>query len=132
MERNVDCSFVKASDGKMRCLPTGPTGVVFFTDTACKAPTLVAVRGGPLSCAQASSKYVRATPTQNPSQPQSQCAAADAPTKVYELTGDVKNVGPSSFESSPGRCAQVQGVNGAVDAKEIDPALFAEGVLATE
>lgn len=133
MERNVDCSFVKASDGKMRCLPTGPTGVVFFTDSACKAPTLVAVRGGPLSCAQAASKYVRATPGRSPTQPQSQCApAADAITKVYELSGDVKNLGLSSFESAPGRCAQVQGVNGAVDAKEVDPALFVEGVLATE
>lgn len=133
-ERNVDCTFVKASDGKMRCLPTGASGVVFFTDTACKAPTLVAVRGGPLSCAQAASKYVRVTPnpTTNPGQPQPACAPPDPLTKVYELTGDVKNLGPSSFESTPGRCAQVQGVNGALDAKEVDPALFVEGALVTE
>ncbi|MBS2013580.1 MAG: hypothetical protein JST00_11870 [Deltaproteobacteria bacterium] len=133
-ERNVDCSFTKASDGKMRCLPTGPNGVAFFTDTACKSPTRVATRGGPLSCAQAAAKHVRVTETPTPS------AAGTCPgttsttptTRVYELGGDLKNLGPSSYETSPGRCAQVQGVNGAFDAKELDPALFVEGIPGTE
>lgn len=133
-ERNVDCTFETASDGKLRCMPTGANGLVFYADTSCKSEGRVAVRGGPLSCAQAASKYVRVTPqVANPNNPPTNCAPPTNPlTRVYELGAEVKNFGASSFESTPGRCAQVAGVNGGSDAKEIDPALFVEGVTSTE
>lgn len=133
-ERNTDCTFERASDNKLRCLPTGANGLVFFGDAQCKSDARVVVRSGPLSCAQASSKYVRVTPAPAQTNPPTGCSptANETITRVFELSPEVKNFGVSSFESTPGRCAQVAGVNGGSDAKELDPALFVEGVAATE
>ena len=35
---NVDCSFLTASDGTLRCMPTGGAGLSFFADSACSHP----------------------------------------------------------------------------------------------
>lgn len=42
-----DCYFELASDGKTRCLPTGGSGNLYFTDAACTVPVAVVYDGGP-------------------------------------------------------------------------------------
>lgn len=37
-ERDEDCDFKLASDGKQRCLPSGATATGVFTDAACTVP----------------------------------------------------------------------------------------------
>jgi hypothetical protein len=46
---DVDCAFMLATDGKMRCLPIASQAAILFTDDACKSPSRVAVLTEP-SC----------------------------------------------------------------------------------
>lgn len=119
IERNVDCTFRPASDGKLRCLPTGAAATVFSTDAACKSAGRVAVLG-PSPCT-GSTGFATVTSTTCP-----------ATTRVYTLGTEARNLTTASAESTPGRCVSFAGVNSAVDATEVDPAQFVEGVSATE
>jgi hypothetical protein len=138
MERNVDCTFAKASDGKIRCLPSGGGGLVFYTDNACKASTRIAAVTGQRGCAE-TPKFIRvadgaATCAPNqPGQPPVQTTnGVDVTTRVFAISGQPRNVGVSSVETSPGRCVQVAGVLGAVDAVEVNAADFVEATVVTE
>lgn len=119
-ERHVDCSFAVASDGKLRCLPTAPPATLFFTDTACKSPTRVAILG-------------QATCT-GPAPPFALLASTTCPatTRVYALAPGARTITAASTEIGPGRCASVPSVSNAFDASEADPAGFVEGVPITE
>lgn len=118
-ERDVDCTFAVAADGKMRCLPVASTAALFFTDEACKSPTLTAVLNQP-SCIGA--RRFALVPS----------ATCPQTTTVYALGTNVRTLGPSSTETSPGRCVKVAGASSAVDATVVDPTQFVEGVVATE
>ena len=85
-ERDVDCNFAVATDGKMRCLPVTSTAALFFTDEACKSPALTAVLKQP-SCIGAG----RFALVPNATCPQM--------TTVYSLGTNVRALGPSSTET---------------------------------
>ena len=53
-------------------------------------------------------------------------------TTVYALGTNVRTLGPSSTETSPGRCVRVAGASSAIDATVVDSTQFVEGVAATE
>jgi len=128
-ERDVDCAFAKAKDGKIRCLPTGPRGAVFFTDASCTSPARVGAAAGAVSCADGASRFVRVDRTDCNAGP----APLDAVTiRVFELGGVPRNLSGGSWESAPGRCSRMQTINGVVDATEIDPSGFVEGTIVTE
>lgn len=118
-ERDVDCTFTLATDGKLRCLPTGPAATVFFTDTTCSSPSRVAVLGE-VPCAGTGRFGRVATPT---------CPVT---TRVYALGTERRNLTSASTETSPGRCPTFPGVTNALDATEVDPAGFVEGLPVTE
>ena len=119
-ERDTDCSFALASDGKQRCLPAAAQATVFFTDAACKAPSLVAVLGvgGPCTGVPRFGRVASAT-----------CPPT---TRVYALGGSPHDLANASSETSPGRCATFARVNNAYDATEVDPSQFVEGAPETE
>jgi len=118
-ERKTDCTFTRASDGKMRCLPTGATATVFHTDTACKSPALVAVVGQ-ASCVGGA--------------PFGRLASTTCPvtTRVFALGSETRSLTTASIETAPGHCPTLAGVNNAMDATEVDPAGFVEGVPVAE
>ena len=118
-ERDADCTFTRASDGKLRCLPTGAAATVFHTDSACKSPSLVAVLGE-VPCAGAA-RFGRATSTTCP-----------VTTRVYALGTEKRDLTSASVETAPGHCPALRGVNKAIDATEVDPAGFVEGVPAAD
>jgi hypothetical protein len=118
-ERDADCTFERASDGKLRCLPTAAPATIFFTDGECKSTSRVAVLGqapctGP-------SRFARVT-----------SATCPPTTRVFELGADLRDLPGASAETNPGRCVSVAGVNRAYDATEADPASFVEGVPVVE
>lgn len=119
-ERDADCAFTLASDGKVRCLPTGATATIFSTDGACASPSHVAVLGQP-QCDGATTRFARVLTTT--------CPPA---TRVYALGTERRDLPSASVETAPGRCASVAGVGNALDATEADPAQFVEGVPVTE
>jgi hypothetical protein len=119
-DQNTDCTFKVASDGKMRCLPTTGQFLLFSTDDACTSPTRIAAPTTP-SCSGTSSRFAIVTSTTCP-----------ATTKVFSLGTDRRDLQAASTETAPGRCVKVGGLAGGYDATEVDPALFVEGVLATE
>ena len=118
-ERDADCTFTLASDGKLRCLPTGAEANVFFTDSECKSRSLVAVLG-PVACAGAA-RFARVSSKTCPTT-----------TRVYALGTEPRNLTTASIETSPGHCPKLQGVNNALDATEVDPAGLVEGVQAAD
>ena len=118
-ERDVDCTFAVATDGKMRCLPVASTAALFFTDGSCKSPTLTAALNQPSCIGGRRFALV----------PSTTCPQT---TTVYSLGTNVRALGPASAETSPGRCVQVAGVSSVVDATLMDPTQFVEGVSATE
>lgn len=118
-ERDVDCSFALASDGKLRCLPTGGNATLFTTDDACKATTRVAVVER--WCSGAAPGFVRELSKTCPTT-----------TRVYAIGATPRDLPSGSTETIPGRCVRFGGVNKAYDATEIDPAQFAEGTPLTE
>ncbi len=128
VEKGVDCQFAKANDGKIRCLPTGESGLAFYTDTACKSPQRLAALSGQRGCVPNANKFVRTT--------EAACTTGagrfDVTTRVFALTGLERNVGPSSVETSPGRCVTVAGIVGAYDATEVNPADYVEANVVTE
>ena len=46
-ERNEDCAFAQAGDGKLRCLPTA-VFASYFTDAQCTAPAIIVASCTPL------------------------------------------------------------------------------------
>jgi len=114
-ERDADCTFTLATDGKLRCLPTGASATVFFTDTTCSSPSLVAVTGE-VSCA-GTARFARVATSTCP-----------VTTRVFALGTERRNLTSASTQSGPGRCPTVAGVTNALDATEVDPAGFVEGV----
>jgi hypothetical protein len=119
-ERNVDCSFTLASDGKTRCLPAGGFATIFFTDTACKSPSRVVV-STESSCFPMASPFARVTSTTCP-----------PTTRVFALGTARRSLPEASTETGPGRCARVAGLSNAFDATETDPSGFVEGTPLTE
>ena len=120
VERDTDCSFALATDGKMRCLPTGAKATVFTLDAACKSAAKVAVGDG-TPCRSTHATFGRA--------PSKTCPAA---TRVYALGSVLHDLPYASFESPPGHCVGVAGVTNSFDATEADPTSFVEGVPVTE
>jgi hypothetical protein len=119
-ERDTDCTFATASDGKTRCLPAAAQTTIFFTDATCKAPSRVAVLGEGGPCTGVPRFGLVTSRSCPPS------------TRVYGLTGAARNLATGSTETSPGRCATLAGVENALDAAEVDPADFVEGSAVTE
>jgi hypothetical protein len=131
-EKNLDCVFGKASDGKLRCLPTAPKGILFYTDGACSSPSRVVTYAEAGGCTDTSSGLVRVADQACGAQDGAGVADADATTRIYKLAGTPREVPGASYSSQPGKCARVEAVRGATDAVEEDPAGFVEGVLVTE
>lgn len=119
-ERDTDCTFTLASDGKQRCLPAAAQATIFFTDATCKAPSVVAVLGAGGPCTGVP-RFGRVTSKTCP-----------PTTRVYALAGAPRDLTTGSTETSPGRCATFPGVNNAFDATEVDPVQFVEGLPETE
>lgn len=119
-ERGVDCTFTLASDGKLRCLPTGASAKVFFTDSACKSPSRVLVPTQS-ACVRASSPFARTASDTCPKT-----------TRVYALGAQPRNLTNASNETDPGRCVQLGAVNNAFEGTEADPTAFFEGTQLTE
>lgn len=44
-ERNEDCGFSMAVDGKMRCMPEGAPATLNYSDTGCRTPIVAAAKG---------------------------------------------------------------------------------------
>ena len=118
-EKDVDCTFTLASDGKMRCLPTAAMATLFHTDDKCKSPAIVAVQAEPECLGKAS--FARTVSTTCP-----------PTTTIYALGPDAHNLPSASFSSTPGACAKVGGANAAHDATLVDPTQFVEGVPSTQ
>jgi hypothetical protein len=117
-ERDTDCTFARASDGKLRCLPTGAQATLFHTDDACKSPGVVAV--------------LDKVPCTGPPRFARVATSACAPTsRLFELGAQKRDLTVASIETAPGHCP-TQAVTNALDATEVDPAGFVEGVAVTE
>jgi hypothetical protein len=121
-ERNVDCTFELATDGKLHCLPVAASAVIFNSDQECKSADVVAVFSS--SPCVASAKFARVTVP----------GTCPTVTKIYALDSaiparDVPNV---STRVTADGCARVQQVIGAMNATEVDPAQFVEGATTTE
>jgi hypothetical protein len=119
-ERDTDCTFMVASDGRTRCLPTGGQARLFFGDNACKAPSRVAAPTKP-SCGAPGSAFALVTSGTCPST-----------TRVFALGTERRDLPSASTETAPGRCVRVTSLSGGLDATEIDPTQFVEGTLVTE
>lgn len=119
-ERNVDCTFMLATDGKMRCLPSATQAKLFFTDDACKSPTQIAVPTA-ASCTGTDSPYALLTSSTCP-----------PTTTVLTLGKDRRDLSAASTETAPGRCVKIAGLGGAYDATVVDPAGFVEGVAGND
>jgi hypothetical protein len=118
-DRDADCTFILASDGKLRCLPTGAAATIFFTDAKCSSPSVVAVTGE-VSCA-GSQRFVRVA-----------SATCPVTTRVYAVGTERRDLTSASSETSPGHCPTFAGVTNARDATEVDVADFVEGLPVTE
>jgi hypothetical protein len=120
-ERDVDCAFTRASDGKLRCLPTSTAATLFSTDGKCTSPSHVAVLTE-VPCTGFSGFALVASAS----------SACPSTTRVFALTGQPHDVANASAETAPGRCVSFTSVQKAYDATEVDPAQFVEGVEAPE
>jgi hypothetical protein len=118
-ERDVDCTFALASDGKTRCLPVAAKGSVFFTDDACKSTSIVAVPTE-TSCIGAA-RFVRTVSTTCP-----------PTTSVYALASEPRDLPSASIVNGPDRCAKVGGVIKAREATLVDPGQFVEAIATVE
>jgi hypothetical protein len=113
-ERNVDCTFRTASDGKLRCLPATTKATLFFTDGACTSPSRVALFTE-IPCTGSSGFALV------------QSATCPVTTRVFALAGGPHDVPNASTETAPGRCAAFASLTRAYDATEVDPTQFVEG-----
>lgn len=118
-ERDVDCRFARASDGRMRCLPTGTAAKIFSTDAACKSPGHVAVLSE-VTCTGFSGFAVEKS------------ATCPETRRVLSLAGAPHDLTGGSTETAPGRCVSFPSLQKAYDATEADPTQFVEGLVATE
>jgi hypothetical protein len=115
-DKNVDCVFATATDGKVRCLPVAAQATLFYSDASCQSATRVAGFDAP-SCG-ADSRYA--------------LEASDAcpPTlRVYSI-GPAQDI-PNGSSSKNGHCAQVP-LKNVYPVTEVDPTEFAEGTLSTD
>jgi hypothetical protein len=119
-ERDFDCTFELASDGKMRCLPTAAGIKVFSSDDKCASPSQLAVLLE-VSCLASTDGFGRLVSTTCP-----------PTTRVFALGTDLRALPSASTETSPGRCVKVAGVANAYDATEVDPSQFVEGTPVVE
>jgi hypothetical protein len=115
-ERNVDCSFRVAADGKFRCLPVAAPATLFFADASCQGPTRLAGFGGP-TCGS-DPRYAL--------EPSQTCPSS---ARVYQLGGPKDE--PLGSALSNGRCAQLP-LKNVYPANEVDAASFVEASLTTE
>ena len=118
-ERDTDCTFALASDGKTRCLPVAAKASVFFTDDACKSTSRVAVPAE-TECIGASRFALTVSST---------CPTT---TTVYALSEKSFDLPGASIINGPDRCAKVGGVTAAREATLVDPSQFVEGVASVE
>jgi hypothetical protein len=84
---NVDCSFLTASDGTLRCMPSG-TGLTGFVDSGCTQPLAIRTKG-----CSAPAYGVK---------PVTACDAGDV-WHVFPITGAYS--GASYYSGAPGACA---------------------------
>jgi hypothetical protein len=114
--KDVDCTFMPATDGKIRCLPVSAAGDVFYTDPSCQGPSRAVGFSSP-TCG-ADSRYALETSTT--------CPTA---TRVWSL-GPSQDFATGSA-STNGHCVQV-GLKSVYAATEADPAQFVEATLTTD
>lgn len=118
-ERDEDCVFMTAADGKLRCLPNNNEARSYFVDTACSDPVVVFVDD---YCADTDAEYLVHTEGE-------QCAE-NRVTRVYELgaTYDIAG-GLYSLESNGACAAATNPFNGTYYRKgaEVPATSFAEG-----
>jgi hypothetical protein len=119
-DRNVDCGFKLASDGKMRCLPSSAEATIFSIDGACASPSHVAVPSK-AACVTTASTFALV--------PSKVCPVT---AQVYALGTERRDLPAASVETAPGTCATVAGVMGGHDATVVDPTQFVEGLPLTE
>jgi hypothetical protein len=115
-ERDADCTFATASDGKIRCLPVSSPATIFFGDASCQGPARFAGFGGP-TCGS-DRRYARES-----------SGTCTTTTRVWSL-GDTQNIDLGSA-STGGHCAQVP-LKNVYAATEVDPAQFVEATLTTD
>ncbi len=134
-DKGVDCSFARAADGTLRCLPAAPEAVIFATDGTCTGGGLVAGRLGSASCGATAGRFVR-------SRSAAACgvrwvappvvSAEAVTTRVFELEGAPRAVSDVGWVAPTGTCSRVTSVAAAVDATETNPAEFVKGTFTTE
>jgi hypothetical protein len=122
-ERDEDCEFRTAADGKLRCLPYNYEGRIYFADTACSDPVVTFVDD---YCADTDAEYLLQTEGE-------QCAA-NRGTRVYELGATYDVAGGLYALDSGGTCAAATNpFNGTYYRKgaEVPATSFAEGETKT-
>jgi hypothetical protein len=123
-QRAEDCTFQNASDGKMRCLPSGASGS-YYADASCAAALLMVAKGQPCSA-----KYTTIYKlTADTCQPQIQVRVwlmgqKTIPQTVYSLSGSTCT-GMSATSLVPTYDFYAAGA-------EVPPSSFVEGVVKTE
>jgi hypothetical protein len=93
-ERDEDCVFKTAADGKLRCLPNNDEARLYFTDTACSDPVVVFVDD---YCPDTDAEYLLHLEGE-------QCME-NRGTRVYELGPTYDTAGGLYLLDSNGTCA---------------------------
>jgi hypothetical protein len=115
-DKDVDCTFMAATDGKVRCLPVSAVGNVFYTDATCQGPNRAVGFSSP-TCG-ADSRYALET-----------SATCPTVTRVWSLS-QAQDF-PNASASTNGHCVQI-GLKSVYPATEADPAQFVEATLASD
>jgi hypothetical protein len=95
-ERDEDCQFMTAADGKLRCLPYNAEARIYFTDAACSDPVVVFVDD---HCADTEPEYLLYL--------EGEPCDENRGTRVYEL-GAAYDVAGGLYllDSSTGACSE--------------------------
>lgn len=95
-ERQEDCTFATAADGKERCMPSSQATITFFADEACKQPLAV----GSASCAPKYALTFEPSTCSSPVVHVYSIGATTSPSKLYvSANGTCINAGPADATS---------------------------------
>lgn len=121
----VNCFFLRASDGELRCLPNGyilEATLGEWADSACSTPVVPNVR---TTCAAEQHTYVRRRDVSN---------ACETRERVYKL-GDKIAENRTWLRATDGTCVAAMvypGIAAHRVGEEVPPAMFARGTLTPE
>ncbi len=117
-QRDEDCSFAVAADGKVRCLPVAAHATVLFTQSGCKGERVAGLDEA--SCG-----------TDKPTTGLELSGTCPVTTKVYGL-GAMHDLASASQTSTGGHCVGISGAKNVYAATEIAASSFVEGVLTND